>query len=104
MSLFGSPNAYGEYSPPAQPHSETSQAAAKAIKPVLNVLQQAVLDFLRKCGDSGATDEEGIDATAITASSYRPRRIELCDAGLVRDSGRKRETRSGRAAAVWVAV
>lgn len=34
----------------------------------------------------------------------RPRRIGLTDAGVVRDSGRTRETRKGNPAVVWVAT
>jgi len=64
--------------------------------------QRKVWAFLKGRGDYGATDEEGMALLQI-GESYRPRRIALVDAGLVNDSGRTRETRSGRNAVVWVA-
>jgi hypothetical protein len=87
--------------PPAQRHSETSVAAAESIRPFMNALQQKVLDYLRECGTKGATDEEGIEVTGLCQNTYRPRRIELCDMGLVVKSWDTRPTRSGRAAVVW---
>lgn len=91
-----------KFDAPAQRHSATSIAAAAAIEPSAATLRGRVLAFLRASG--GATDERGIDSTGISPSTYRPRRIELVDAGLVRDSGRTRTTRSGRQAVVWEAV
>ena len=89
--------------PPAQRHSETSVSAAKAIAPAAATLRLMVLEALRKAGADGLTDEEMLSATGLQPSTGRPRRIELMQAGHVRDSGRKRETRSGRNAVVWVA-
>lgn len=81
-------------------HPATSHAAAAAIAPVSGAQRQAVLTCIYAAGD-GRTDEEGIADTGIAASAYRPRRVELVAAGLVRDSGRTRKTASGRAAVVW---
>jgi predicted ArsR family transcriptional regulator len=89
---------------PCQHHSPTSCAAAEAIVPHLNKLQARVLDYLRGCGERGATDEELVEALRLSPSTARPRRIELVKAGLVRDSGRTRKTNSGREATVWVAT
>jgi predicted transcriptional regulator len=83
---------------PAQVHSETSLAAAEAIRPRLGELQQRVLAVVRH---SPATDEEIQDALGMGPSTERPRRVELVRAGLVRDSGETRATRSGRQAVVW---
>jgi predicted ArsR family transcriptional regulator len=88
---------------PAQRHSPTSCAAAEAIVPHLNKLQARVLDYLRGCGERGATDEELVEALRLSPSTARPRRIELVAAKLVQDSGRTRKTRAGRPAVVWCA-
>ncbi len=89
--------------PPAQVHSATSWHASYAIEPKADTLRRVVLEYIRSRGPAGATDEEGIDATGIPASTYRPRRVELLVPGLVIDSGRTRLTRSRRKAVVWTA-
>lgn len=86
----------------AQRHSPTSVAAAEAIQPCSANLRGKVLAFLREHG--GATDEEGIEATGISPSTYRPRRIELVRSGAVADSGTTRRTAAGRNAVIWIAV
>lgn len=105
--------------PPAEPHrgmverpaqADTSADAADAIGGISGRLRLIVLAELVAAGDRGLTDEEGIDLTGIPASTYRPRRVELCDGwqdiqgGFVRDSGSRRRTRSGRTAVVWQAT
>jgi len=100
QSLFGSPDAYGDL-PPAQAHSETSVAAAAVIKPHVNELQKRILNRLHFVGSRGCTDEE-LQVEFTNANTERPRRIELVRMGLVKDSGRTRETSSGRKATVWV--
>lgn len=79
-------------------------AAADAIAPVAATLRRLVLEAIRGAGVNGMTDEEGIAVTQLSPSTYRPRRIESVQAGLVVDSGRTRKTASGRSAVVWVAV
>jgi hypothetical protein len=97
---------FSQYDPdaPAQLHSPTSQAAAADVQPRAATLRRAVLDWLASRGETGGTDEEGIEATGIGPSTYRPRRIELWLGGFVRDSGQVRLTRSNRRATVWVAT
>lgn len=53
---------------------------------------------------SGMTDEELQALLDMPGNSERPRRRELERKGLVRDSGRRRQVRSGRQAIVWVAT
>ena len=89
--------------PPAQQHSDASRDAAAAIKPHAATLRLKVRDAILSAAD-GLTDEEGIDATGIPASTYRPRRVELVLAGRVADSGRTRPTKSGRKATVWTPI
>lgn len=88
--------------PPAQMHSGPSLEASDAIRPKAGRLRERVLAHLRAHG--GATDDEIQAALDMPPSTQRPRRVELVRAGLVRDSGEKRKTRSGRRAAVWVAA
>ena len=81
----------------------TSHDAAKAIKPVAKTQKRKVLDYIASRPD-GATDEEIQIGLDIGPNSERPRRVELFEDGRIRDSGRKRKTKSGRAAVVWVAT
>jgi hypothetical protein len=91
-----------EPDPPCQRHSVTSREAADAIKPDASELRRRVLAYLRGRGEDGATDEEIQEGLPMAQNTERPRRRELELAGLVIDSGRKRRTRSGRNAVVWV--
>ena len=98
------PSEDGPYGrPPSQRHSPTSVAAAEQVEPHAGTLRARVLEEIRRHGADGATDENVQDALWINPSTERPRRIECVEAGLVIDSGRTRPTRSGRAAAVWIA-
>jgi hypothetical protein len=87
---------------PGAQRRDTSQAAASAIEPKVGRLQAMVLEFIRECG--GATDEEIQVGLALKQNTARPRRCELYLKGLVKDSGQRRSTSSGRLAAVWVAT
>lgn len=89
---------------PFVPGSDTSEEAAEAIAPRLSVLQDRVLWYLRSLPVSGATDEQMQVELCMMPSTQRPRRIELVAAGLVKDSGQRRRTRSGRSAVVWAAT
>jgi len=84
----------------SQRHSDTSTAAAEAIKPDTSTLRTLVFNFIRNAG--GATDEEIQIALDMNPSTERPRRVELVNAGRVADSGERRKTKSGRKAVVWV--
>ncbi len=86
---------------PYQATSPTSRAAAEGIRPTAGTLRAVVLAAITKAGARGLTDEEGIAATGMGSSTYRPRRIELVARNLVRDSWQKRKTAAGRDAAVW---
>lgn len=90
--------------PPYQPRSQTSREAAERIKPTAGTLMLVVYHAISGSVGRGLTDEEGIRATNLSPSTYRPRRCELVAAGRIRDSGVKRPTSSGRKAVVWVAV
>lgn len=80
--------------------SKTSKKAAGAIQASSAALRVQVLAYLLVRED-GATDQEMQQALGMKPSTQRPRRVELVQMGLVRDSGRTRDTESGREATVW---
>lgn len=84
-------------------HGPTAHAAASAIEPVSGAQRRAVLRVLTDAGAAGLTDEEMQERLVMDPSSQRPRRVELVNAGLVVDSGRKRQTSARRQATVWTA-
>lgn len=84
--------------------SQTSKEAADAISPKIAPLQKRVLDTIKSAGPNGLTDEQIRSLTGLQHSTETPRRKELSDKGLVIDSGKRRKTRSGRSATVWVAA
>lgn len=88
----------------AQQHSETSIQAAVEIEPKAGTLRALVLGYIRECGNRGATDEEIQIALRMNPSTQRPRRVELLEVGLIRDSGTQRKTASNRSAVVWTAT
>jgi hypothetical protein len=87
---------------PYRRRSETSRAAAESIEPVGCGLRARVLNALRAWGPM--TDSELQERLEMDPSTQRPRRVELVRMGLVRDSGARRPTSSGRAATVWEVV
>ena len=94
-----------ELSPPAHHNAPagTSSVAASLIAGHAKDLRSLVLAFIVRQGPHGGTDDDGESALGIRCSTYTPRRGELVKLGLVVDSGRRRNTASGRPAAVWVA-
>jgi hypothetical protein len=80
---------------------DTSKEAAKSIHKDLRPLQKKVLDTLYSLGGE-AIDETLCDFLfELKDSTVRTRRNELVVAGLVKDTGRKGETMSGRRATIW---
>jgi len=93
--LFGS-------EPPFIRGSDTSEAAAEAIGEVSGRLRLQVYELLCEYASTGLTDHQQQEILQMNPSTQRPRRIELVDAGLVIDSGRRRPSPSGRPATVWI--
>jgi hypothetical protein len=89
---------------PYQSHSETSFNAATEITGKIPTLRHQVLSYICTRHSFGATDEEIQIALNMNPSTQRPRRIELVNMNMVRDSGLTRKTTSGRNAVVWVDV
>lgn len=84
--------------------SQTSFRAAVEIQPVAGTMRFAVLEYIRSRGEYGATDDEIEVALEMRHQTASARRRELELKNLVADSGEMRATRSGRKAAIWVAV
>lgn len=82
--------------------STRSMAAARIGPEVRSLQQKKVLKFVLAQGDRGATDQEIELALQVSGNTVRPRRSELCQSGLVVDSGKRRQTKSGRLAVVWI--
>lgn len=101
MDLFTNPSTV---STPFVRESETSRLAAEAIKPNAGTLRAMVYDYIKSRGESGATDAEMQDALDMRPQTQTPRRIELLQAGLIKNSGAHRPTPRGRKASVWVAA
>lgn len=87
-----------------QSHSPTSRAAAFRAEPAAGTKRWILLQYLRGCGPTGATDEEMQRHAPMSANTQRPRRVELVQGGLVKDSGHVRKTLGGDDAVVWVVV
>jgi hypothetical protein len=89
---------------PYQRHSDTSHAAAVSAQWNADTQRAKVYRSLSRAGFFGRTDHELQSILAMNPSTERPRRVELVKKGLVKDSGRRRLTPSGRKAVVWVAT
>src|SRR5262245_36374451 len=85
----------------------TSELAVKYIIPQLREIQRKVYDAIVVAGPQGLTDWELENSFGDHGSTYRTRRAELTELGLVLDSGRKRlQQRPGkppRLRVVWIA-
>ena len=81
--------------------AETSREARKSIQAHMGAQQKRVYMWalLQR---QGFTDDEAIAALKMNPSSFRPRRGELVEVGMLKDSGQRRKTASGRSAVVWV--
>src|SRR5271166_2164566 len=81
----------------------TSNAAAASVKPITGRQRRMMLGYFQRHGVD-YTDEELMIYLhdVISPNAIRPRRGELVEAGMIRDSGMTRKTRSGRLAIVWV--
>ena len=95
---------YDPSGPKAQRHSRTSVEAARLMRGRAGTMRAAIYRWLLDRGERGATDEEGQESMGLGPNSYRPRRIELTEAGLAADTGQTRLTHARRRAVVWRAV
>lgn len=63
-----------------------------------------MLAYLRHCGETGSTDDEGERKTKLPHQTYSARRRALEQQGLVKRTSLFVKTRAGRRAAVYVAT
>lgn len=82
---------------------DTSREAAESITPRIRQLQLAVLAYAASCEQVGFTDPAMNAHFGVTSSTYRTRRAELVDLGLVYDTGERVALGAGggRKHAVW---
>lgn len=97
--LFGNDNATARarWSDP-----DTSRMAAAEVTPSLRELQAIVLAYAFECASAGFTDPAMNEHFDTHSSTYRTRRSELVDYGLVADTGeRLKAGGKGRPHCVW---
>ena len=80
----------------------TSKAAAKAIRPHTTAQQQTIIDYLRGCGETGATYHQIATGTGVYAQSVCGRMVELVEAKRVKIAAFTRPTPAGRQAKVYL--
>src|SRR5947199_355675 len=80
--------------------SRTSELAAIEAEPSAGTQRFKVWQLLRDF-PNGLSDDQMQRILNMNPSTQRPRRVELVEAGLVVDSGRRRHTPSGREAVIW---
>ena len=81
--------------------SETSIEAAKSVVKHVREIHEKVLNYAKTC-KNGFTDEEMNSYFQTHRSTYRARRSELVEMGLICSSGEKRMMENGRMATVWI--
>ena len=91
-------------SPARHTDPETAHVAAGANEDVRGAQRVAVLAHYRERGITGSTDYETGEKLCILRTSAGKRRKELCEAGLIVDSGSRRPTDTGSTAIVWLAA
>jgi hypothetical protein len=101
--MGGPGGAYAQAELPFQRHSDESRAAAEAGRDTAPFQRGRVYACIGLARGAGRTDEEGVAALRLNGNTYRPRRVELRNAGLIVAHG-SRLTKAGRPAAVWYAV
>ena len=82
---------------------DTSHRAARTTRPNAGTNRAVALDVLQRW-PAGLTDFELAEITGLQQTSIGKRRGELRDAGLVRDTGRRRPSPSGSPSIVWEAI
>lgn len=75
---------------------QTSYEAGEKIIPKLRKIQQEVYDYFLAVGPVGATDLDLQTHFNRHGSTYRTRRAELVELGLIIDTGQRREQQGSR--------
>jgi len=83
----------------------TSNAAADSVEESAATLRMQVYEAIKDAGSNGMTDDELMVKLDMRGNTLHPRRWELTRKFKnVVDSGKRRRTRTGRNAIVWVVV
>ena len=99
------PRGAGEYpalygGAPPSVEQDTSAIAAASVRVPTHYMRSQVARYISVRG--GATCEEVEIGIGLRHQTCGPRIRELVQLGLVKDSGQRRPTRSGRGAIVWI--
>lgn len=96
-------NPYPPNGVPRVAGSDTSEAAANSLSgSTLNRLESQVFTAIASRGAQGVTDDELELMTGLRHQTVSARRRTLVLKQLICDSERRRPTRSGRPAVVWI--
>lgn len=79
--------------------TDTSRAAAEAIKPRAQTIRSKIAEIMR--AGAAVTADEMAGHLALPVLTVRPRFSELRNLGLIEDSGKRRKNRGGKAQIVW---
>jgi hypothetical protein len=102
--LFGDLLPTAETLRPPSNGTFTSDFAAESIAATAPLQRGRVLRFITDRGEHGATADEASRALDLPLQSATPRLWELRRMGMIRRSGAKRPTQSGRPAYVYIAT
>lgn len=91
------------YRPPHVRGSATSKAAADSVAPTAGKVRERVLVAIADTGSAGATCDQIEVALDLRHQTASARIVELVDSHAILKTDRTRRTRSGRAAAVYIA-
>jgi hypothetical protein len=85
---------------------DTSKQAAEQMREPARSIRAKVLLYIESCGDMGSTCDEAEQVLGLTHQTCSARFHELKSNrfNLIRDSGKRRKTRGGRNAVVYVTV
>jgi hypothetical protein len=89
---------------PPHVHQETSREAAESIRIGAESLALKALNYIQSQGSVGATCWDVEDHCNMRHQTASARIRGLVQQGLICNSGRTRETESGRKAIVWLAT
>lgn len=84
--------------------SVTSKAAARSVTDIQGTLQERAFAYILDAGDRGLTCDELEQLTEWRHQTASARIRELVLKNWIVDSGRQRQTSSGRKASVWVSA
>lgn len=85
-------------------NATTSRDAAERVAPSAKAWREKIMQRLAALGAEGATADELVVFYGVQHNTIAPRLTELKSAGRIVHGGRRRPTRSGSLAIVWLAA